>query len=139
MTRERNTIDPRSEIKHAAAAWLQNLSKTWHTLFHITCEFPFSARTPIAQAAPLPEKSKATIIASSRVTNVTNNLLLCPFARAITKDKVAYANAIKFATTKYLIHEKQIIEFFVGNKNHCILWIAGSDIYEVEGCQKHGP
>jgi hypothetical protein len=106
-----NTNDPRSEIKHEAATWLQNLSKTLHTLFHRTCEFPCLARTPIANAAPLPEKSKATIIASSRVTNVTNNLLLCPFARAIIKDKVAYIHAITFATTKYLIHEKNCLRY----------------------------
>lgn len=103
----RNANDPSSEIKKEAAPWSQNLPNTLHTLFQRTCEFPCLPSKPTAKAAPLAEKSKATINASSKVANAPNTLLLCPFPRAIRRDNVAYAHAVTFATTKYLtMHQK---------------------------------
>lgn len=53
-------------------------------------------------AAPLLEKSKATITVSNTVITVSIPLRLFP--RVNKRDNVAYEHAIAFAPTKYLIH-----------------------------------
>lgn len=54
-------------------------------------------------AAPLLEKSKATINVSNTVITVSIHLRLFP--RLNNRDNVAYVHAIAFAPTKYLIHQ----------------------------------
>ncbi|KAK2990576.1 hypothetical protein RJ640_019856 [Escallonia rubra] len=86
-----------------AAPWWQYFLKTWQTLCHCTCEFPVRAMTPTAEAAPLAEKSSATMIRSE-----ISSASVLPFFPAPpdtvekARDPAAYEQAMAFATTKYL-------------------------------------
>lgn len=98
--RKRKANDPRRDKTTAATAWSQNLSKTLHTLFHCTWEFPWYPINPTAKVAPFPENSRATMAASTIFTSALSPL----FPIATTRDTAAHTLAIAFTTTKNLVH-----------------------------------
>lgn len=101
-TRQRNTKDPSIDITMEAAAYWQYFLNILQTLFHCVCEFPCTAITPTAAAAPLAEKSSAAIIRSDISSgNAAMSLVLLDSMQS-TRDTTEYVHAMAFATTKKL-------------------------------------